>query len=182
MNDILDFSKIEKGEIQLERQNFIIQKVLDDLVTEIRGRAEQKGLDFQFVIEGELPYKVFGDAQRLRQILQNVLGNAVKFTAEGIVKFIVNTETSDNLTSLKFTVSDSGEGIPKEKMDQIFESFTQQQIDNKRKYGGLGLGLYIVKALVNLQSNANIALINEMQGMKEELNTISRKVKLEAAA
>lgn len=161
VNDILDFSKIEKGEIQLERQNFIIQKVLDDLVTEIRGRAEQKGLDFQYVVEGELPYTVFGDAQRLRQILQNVLGNAVKFTAEGIVKFIVNAETSDSLTSLKFTVSDSGEGIPKEKMDQIFESFTQQQIDNKRKYGGLGLGLYIVKALVNLHQGT--LYINSME-------------------
>lgn len=150
VNDILDFSKIEKGEIQLERQNFQIKKVLDDIVTEMKGRAEQKGLDFQFVVEGNLPYTVFGDAQRIRQMLQNVLGNAVKFTAEGIVKFIVNVETFDNATSLKFTISDSGEGIPKDKMDQIFESFTQQQIDNKRKYGGLGLGLYIVKALVNL--------------------------------
>lgn len=150
VNDILDFSKIEKGEIQLERQNFQIKKILDDIVTEMKGRAEQKGLDFQFVVEGNLPYTVFGDAQRIRQMLQNVLGNAVKFTAEGIVKFIVNVETFDNATSLKFTISDSGEGIPKDKMDQIFESFTQQQIDNKRKYGGLGLGLYIVKALVNL--------------------------------
>lgn len=150
VNDILDFSKIEKGEIQLERQNFQIKKVLDDIVTEMKGRAELKGLDFQFVVEGNLPYTVFGDAQRIRQMLQNVLGNAVKFTAEGIVKFIVNVETFDNATSLKFTISDSGEGIPKDKMDQIFESFTQQQIDNKRKYGGLGQGLYIVKALVNL--------------------------------
>ncbi|MEN9336799.1 MAG: Sensor histidine kinase RcsC [Bacteroidota bacterium] len=152
VNDILDFSKIEKGEIQLERQNFQIKKVLEDVVTEIKSRSEQKGLDFQFVVEGDLPHLVFGDAQRIRQILQNVLGNAVKFTAEGIIKFIVSAESANNLTSLKFTISDSGEGIPKDKMDQIFESFTQQQIDNKRKYGGLGLGLYIVKALVNLHN------------------------------
>ena len=95
----------------MERQNFQIKKVLDDIVTEMKGRAEQKGLDFQFVVEGDLPYTVFGDAQRIRQMLQNVLGNAVKFTAEGIVKFIVNVETFDNATSLKFTISDSGETI-----------------------------------------------------------------------
>jgi CheY-like chemotaxis protein len=96
---------------------------------------------------------MIGDVTRLAQVVNNVLSNAIKFTSEGFVKFNIDAEMKpNNRASLILTVSDSGVGIPKEKMDSIFDSFSQNNIDNKRKFGGLGLGLYIVKTLVDMQN------------------------------
>lgn len=150
VNDILDFSKIEKGEIKLEEAEFDIHKLLDGVRKDIMTRAHGKGLDFQYTPSIELPKMVKGDAARIRQIIMNLLCNAVKFTSHGIIKFKIESKIVNDKVSLTFIVSDTGDGIIKEKMNSIFDSFSQQSIDNKRKYGGLGLGLYIVKALVNL--------------------------------
>ena len=153
VNDIIDFSKIEKGELKLEESQFEPVKVLEHLKNNAINRASDKGLEFQFSKSNNIPDCMIGDATRLTQVVNNVLNNAIKFTSEGFVKFHIDAETKpNNRAALILTISDSGEGIPKEKMDSIFDSFSQNIIDNKRKFGGLGLGLYIVKNLVDMQT------------------------------
>jgi signal transduction histidine kinase/CheY-like chemotaxis protein len=152
VNDILDFSKIEKNEIKLELIDFDVAKTVEHIAANFKREAKDKGLDFTFHIENSIPQLVKGDAVRLSQILHNILSNALKFTNEGFVKFKLETQSSsDKKVQLLFTISDTGVGIPKEKMNSIFDSFSQESINNKRKFGGLGLGLFIVKSLVNLQ-------------------------------
>ncbi|WP_121364981.1 hybrid sensor histidine kinase/response regulator [Flavobacterium limicola] len=153
VNDILDFSKIEKGELRLEKNQFDPVQVLENLKNNAINRAEDKGLAFQFSKSGTFPDLVIGDVNRLVQVVNNVLNNAIKFTSTGFVKFNIDSELKpNNKASLILTVSDSGVGIPKDKMESIFDSFSQNNIDNKRKFGGLGLGLYIVKTLVDMQN------------------------------
>lgn len=153
VNDILDFSKIEKKELKLESVKFDPKKVLENLKNNAANRANDQGLEFQFSKSDAIPDFVIGDETRLVQVVNNVLNNAIKFTSKGFVKFDIDCEIKgNNRASLRFTVSDSGVGIPKEKMNSIFDSFSQNSIDNKRKFGGLGLGLYIVKTLVDMQS------------------------------
>ena len=150
VNDLLDFSKIEKGDIKLEIAEFDIHRLLNEVNTNLTIRANDKNISFQYIPASNLPKMVVGDANRIRQIIMNLLYNAVKFTNEGIVKFKVECVEIDNKIDLTFIISDSGSGIAKEKMNSIFDSFSQESINNKRKYGGLGLGLYIVRALVKL--------------------------------
>lgn len=150
VNDILDFSKIEKEEIKLEETEFNLHQLLEDIRSDVSLRAKSKNLDFQLFIPNGLPKNLKGDSSRIRQIVMNLLSNALKFTNEGIIKLKVETLIVDGKVDLTFIISDTGEGIAKEKIESIFDSFSQQSIDNKRKYGGLGLGLYIVNALVSL--------------------------------
>jgi signal transduction histidine kinase/CheY-like chemotaxis protein len=155
VNDILDFSKIEKGEIKLEPVQFEPVKVLEHIRNNAVIRAEDQGLTFEYSKSGEIPQLLMGDVVRLAQVVNNVLNNAIKFTAEGVIKFhIEGTVLPKNKARLTITVSDTGVGIPKEKMGNIFGSFTQDNINNKRKFGGLGLGLYIVKNLVDMQKGS----------------------------
>jgi len=150
VNDILDFSKIEKGEIKLELGEFNFHQLLEEIRNDISLRANSKSLDFQMLLPKELPKTIKGDSNRIRQIVMNLLCNAIKFTNEGIVKFKIESIIENGYVNLTFIVSDTGEGIAKEKMNSIYDSFSQQSINNTRKYGGLGLGLYIVKALVDI--------------------------------
>lgn len=167
VNDILDFSKIEKGTLQLECVPFELQPMLNQLVNNMSYRAKIQGLDFTYLPASNLPNQIIGDSLRLTQILSNVLSNAIKFTSEGQVSFAVECHSkADRLVALHFTIADTGVGIQKEKMHSIFESFTQESINNKRKYGGLGLGLYLVKTLtdmhkgtVSLQSDPGMGTI-----------------------
>ena len=153
VNDILDFSKIEKGELQLESVLFEPVKVIEHLKNNAANRAKDQGLIFEFTKSDTIPDFMMGDVTRLVQIINNVLNNAVKFTANGFVKFHLDAKIiSKSRASLKMTISDSGIGITQEKMNSIFDSFSQNTIDNKRKFGGLGLGLYIVKTLVDMQN------------------------------
>ncbi|CAM4157778.1 hybrid sensor histidine kinase/response regulator [Flavobacterium weaverense] len=162
VNDILDFSKIEKDELKLEVMPFDFSKVLENLNFNASNIAAEKGLSFEFSKSNSVPNFLIGDEARLTQIINNVLNNAIKFTSEGGVKFTVDSAIkSQNRASLKFTVVDSGIGIPKNKIDSIFDSFSQNNIDNKRKFGGLGLGLYIVKTLVDMQ-NGTIKMTSEI--------------------
>ena len=152
VNDILDFSKIEKKEIKLECIPFNTWEVLENLKNNAANRAINQGLDFQFSKSDAIPDFLIGDVTRLVQVVNNVLNNALKFTASGFVKFDIECKIKENNRAcLKFTIADSGVGISVEKMDSIFDSFSQNSIDNKRKFGGLGLGLYIVKSLVDMQ-------------------------------
>ncbi|WP_366184115.1 7TM diverse intracellular signaling domain-containing protein [Flavobacterium ovatum] len=152
VNDILDFSKIEKKEIKLDKVNFNLLSVIEEVKNNSEIRVLDKGLEFIYTKRGVFPDMVSGDEMRLVQVINNVVSNAIKFTSEGFVKFeIESIVRSDTVRSLVVTVSDSGVGISKDKIDSIFDSFSQHNIDNKRKFGGLGLGLYIVKTLVDMQ-------------------------------
>ena len=155
INDILDFSKIEKGEIVLESVNFEPLKVLEHIKNNAAVRAKDQGLDFIYSRSAYIPEMLNGDVIRLGQIVNNVFSNAIKFTPSGFVKFGIESESRpENKARLTLTISDSGVGIPKTKMDSIFDSFTQDNFNNKRKFGGLGLGLYIVKSLVDMKGGS----------------------------
>lgn len=153
VNDILDFSKIEKGELKLDLEEFSPKPLLEHLSKNMTYRAKNQGLGFNLDISADLPEMILGDKMRLTQMINNVLSNALKFTTHGFVTFKVECKQKKNSTvDLIFTIADTGVGIPKEKMNSIFESFTQESINNKRKFGGLGLGLYIVKTLADLHN------------------------------
>jgi two-component system, sensor histidine kinase and response regulator len=151
INDILDFSKIEAGKLEVEQLDFPFEQTLGETVKVLSVRAHQKGLELTWHVAPEIPERVKGDANRLRQILVNLIGNAVKFTDRGEIAVEVNKEAEDETgTVLHFRVRDSGIGISKEKQSMIFEAFTQADSSASRKYGGTGLGLAITTRLVNL--------------------------------
>ncbi|RTY82352.1 hybrid sensor histidine kinase/response regulator [Flavobacterium sp. ZB4P23] len=155
VNDILDFSKIEKGELKLENNPFDPVQVLEYLNNNAINIANEKGLEFQFSKSKNIPDFLIGDANRLVQIVNNVLSNAIKFTLKGCVKFTIDAELlPGNRASLILTISDSGVGISPDKRERIFDSFYQKSSDNKKKFSGLGLGLYIVKTLVDMQNGS----------------------------
>jgi signal transduction histidine kinase/BarA-like signal transduction histidine kinase len=152
LNDILDLAKIESGKIELEQIPFYPGEVLDTVYQTLRFRAEEKGLVFSVKDETSFTGALIGDPVRLCQVLINIAGNAVKFTARGSVQIICRAASkSERDLTLDLEIADTGIGIPEDKIDAIFESFTQASSDHTRKYGGTGLGLSITKQLVELQ-------------------------------
>jgi len=150
LNDILDFSKIEAGKLDFETIDFRLRDTLDDTIKALGLRAEQKGLELACRVLPDVPDGLQGDPARLRQIVVNLLGNAMKFTSHGEV--VIKVEVQDEIENevvLHFAVSDTGIGIPLEKQQLIFEAFTQTDSSTTRKYGGTGLGLAISSRLVN---------------------------------
>ncbi len=151
INDILDFSKIEAGKMGLETLDFNLRVTLDDMNELLAIRAEEKGLELTCTVEPNIPYFLRGDPGRLRQILTNLIGNAIKFTGKGEIAVRVQQELEgDDDVILRFTVADTGIGIEKDKIEMLFHSFTQLDTSNARKYGGTGLGLAISKRLVDM--------------------------------
>jgi signal transduction histidine kinase/CheY-like chemotaxis protein len=151
INDILDFSKIEAGKLDLDPIDFQLRSCLDTALKTVALRAHQKGLELLCDVRPEVPDPLFGDPGRLRQILVNLLSNAVKFTNQGEVALLVGIDQErDAEILLHFTVTDTGIGIYQEKLDAIFQAFTQADNSTTRKYGGTGLGLTITKRLVAL--------------------------------
>jgi signal transduction histidine kinase/CheY-like chemotaxis protein len=155
INDILDFSKIEAGRMELENQPFDLRDCLEGVLDLLAARAAEKGLDLAYLVDDQTPVAIFGDVTRLRQILVNLLNNALKFTEQGEV--VVSVTTSPLPTAeiegeyeLHFAVRDTGIGIPQERMDRLFQSFSQVDASTTRKYGGTGLGLAISKRLSEL--------------------------------
>ncbi len=149
INDILDFSKIEAGKIDLETLDFDIREGLEATLRTVAGRADEKGLELLCEIAPEVPEVVRGDFSRLRQVIVNLLGNAIKFTDGGEVALKVELESQIGANcTMHFTVSDTGIGIPIEKQESIFEAFSQADNSTTRKYGGTGLGLSISMRLV----------------------------------
>ncbi|MBI1395444.1 MAG: response regulator [Betaproteobacteria bacterium] len=151
INDILDFSKIEAGRLELERLAFDARGIAEDVVELFAERAEAKGLELLCICAEPLPPLVTGDPGRLRQILSNLVSNAIKFTETGTV--VIRLELLDAPAgdpSMRFSVEDSGVGIEPGMRDRVFEAFTQADVSTTRKYGGTGLGLAIVKRLVEL--------------------------------
>jgi len=151
INDILDISKIEAGKIELVHEPFQVNDLVRDVHTIMHFKAEEKGLELKMDIPSE-PIYVTGDANRLRQILINLIGNSVKFTEKGLVTTTIKSKQVDNTLHLHFTVSDTGIGIDNDRLDKIFNSFEQAYSDTSRKFGGTGLGLSISKMLVELQN------------------------------
>ena len=151
INDILDFSKIEAGKVDLELQDFNLRDSMEATLKTLALRVDEKRLELLCEISPSVPDVVCGDSNRLRQIVVNLVGNAIKFTEQGEVGLNVRVEAeyADNLT-LHFTVSDSGIGIPPEKQNLIFQPFAQADNSTTRKYGGTGLGLTITRRLVEL--------------------------------
>jgi PAS domain S-box-containing protein len=153
INDILDFSKLESGKVSMESIPFNPREIIDAVLFTLGFSATKKGISLNFLKEeNQLPGFVVGDSVRLRQIILNLLSNAIKFTEQGSVT-IKSKTTDENETSCKITfeISDTGIGIPEDRIATIFESFTQASNETTRKYGGTGLGLTIVKQLVELQ-------------------------------
>jgi two-component system sensor histidine kinase/response regulator len=151
INDILDFSKIEARRIDLERTEFDIREEVGDAAKLLALRAGEKGIELACDISPGVPERLLGDPSRLRQVLLNVMGNAVKFTDRGEVVLSVKVEASSAETvTLKFSVADTGIGIPPDKQQDIFQAFTQADSSTTRRYGGTGLGLAIAVRLVQL--------------------------------
>jgi two-component system sensor histidine kinase/response regulator len=151
INDILDFSKIEAGKIDLEAVDFDLRDNVETTLKTLAVRAHQKGLDLLCEVDPDVPDTVSGDSSRLRQIVLNLVGNALKFTEKGEIKVSVQTESAGpEGPNLHFTVSDTGIGIPPEKHSHIFKAFSQADSSTTRKYGGTGLGLTISTRLVEM--------------------------------
>ncbi|NET09897.1 MAG: response regulator, partial [Symploca sp. SIO2B6] len=167
INDILDFSKIESGKLELEKQPFEIHTCIEEALDLVATKAVEKHLELAYQIGTSVPSKIIGDVTRLRQILVNLLSNAVKFTHEGeiIVSVVVNEQSNETIANptpeisssapspyseIRFSITDTGIGIPKERMDRLFKAFSQVDSSTTRKYGGTGLGLVICKQLAEM--------------------------------
>ncbi|MCU1256438.1 MAG: domain S-box [Candidatus Angelobacter sp.] len=189
INDILDFSKIEAGKMELDSSEFNLQTVVGETVKTVALKAHEKGLELIFEIGGATPVDLCGDPGRLRQVMLNLLNNAIKFTNHGEVALAVQAETiSGEDVHLHFTVRDTGIGIPKEKQSAIFEAFNQADNSTTRVYGGTGLGLTISSRLVEMMGGsiwveseptqgsrfhftARLALNKAAQPKQEQLNS-----------
>jgi two-component system sensor histidine kinase/response regulator len=151
INDILDFSKMESGKMTLEKAEFEPSTIVESVAELLNENAQRKGIELIIWIDPNIPQQVIGDATRLRQVLNNLVGNAIKFTSEGEVQILVKPiRTQGNRYRLKFEVQDTGIGIPQEAKRHIFEAFTQADESTTRKFGGTGLGLAISKQLIEL--------------------------------
>jgi two-component system sensor histidine kinase/response regulator len=162
INDILDFSKIEAGKLSVEYINFNLWDLLDDINTVYTPQAQAKGIGLDFDIANDIPIAICGDPNRLRQIMANLLGNAIKFTDRGqiLAKVQVCSEDGQAVT-LRFEVHDTGIGVSRDARSRIFEAFSQADSSTTRKYGGTGLGLAISKQLVELMGG-NIGVDNAL--------------------
>jgi len=153
INDILDFSKIEAGKLDLESIDFSLSDNIGNTMKTLATRAHRKGLELTYQIMSDVPDILTGDPGRLRQVIMNLAGNAIKFTEKGEVVVTVNLESqNEKEVCLHFAVSDTGIGIPTEKQKSIFESFTQVDGSTTRKYGGTGLGLTISSQIIDMMN------------------------------
>jgi PAS domain S-box-containing protein len=151
INDILDFSKIEAGRLELEQTSFSVRLCIEEVLDLVAAPAAEKGIELVYEMGDEVPEGLLGDAGRMRQVLLNLMSNAVKFTAQGEVEMIVSAEQEMEevgLWRVRFAVRDTGIGIPADRMDRLFQSFSQVDASTTRRYGGSGLGLAISKRLV----------------------------------
>jgi signal transduction histidine kinase/CheY-like chemotaxis protein/HPt (histidine-containing phosphotransfer) domain-containing protein len=152
INDILDLSKIESGKMQLEKTDFSIHQTIEQVISTLSYKADEKGLQLFTNIDNSIPDVLIGDPVRLNQVILNLTGNAIKFTEKGSIEINVEFVSGDPASGfvLRFSVTDTGIGIPKDKLATVFESFRQANSSDTRKYGGTGLGLSISKQLVEL--------------------------------
>ena len=153
INDILDFSQLEDNKIELLHKPFELNKVINLTLDFFKILANEKNISIQFYPETDIFNYLMGDERRLQQVITNLIGNSIKFTEKGKIEIFINKEAeTENDIELLFTIKDSGIGIPNDKIDNIFERFTQVDSSFTRKYGGTGLGLAIVRDLVKLMN------------------------------
>ncbi len=150
INDILDFSKIEAGKLELESIDFNPRKVVEEVVELLSLKAAEKAVKMASAIGDDVPQYIAGDPNRLRQILMNLIGNAVKFTDQGQITVCLSREVSRNDVCVRFAIKDTGPGIPEDRKQRLFKSFSQVDASTTRRYGGTGLGLAISKELAEL--------------------------------
>ncbi|SHO59606.1 PAS domain S-box protein [Algoriphagus zhangzhouensis] len=152
INDILDYNKIDSGKVELEKMPFDLKNLIRRIVHSHSFQANEKSLELFIEIDETIPKGILGDSVRIGQIVNNLLSNAIKFTEKGFVKIKLSKKSKpqDGITSIQFGFEDTGIGIPDEKLETIFEAFTQASSETTRKYGGTGLGLAIVKRLIEL--------------------------------
>ncbi|WP_256003394.1 ATP-binding protein [Pedobacter deserti] len=177
INDILDLTKIETGNMQLESIPFSIRTLIGDISNSLRVSAMEKGNKLEVNIDDQIPQRILGDKTRLYQILMNLLGNAVKFTSHGTIHISARlvAERADSVDVL-FEVRDNGIGIPADKLEYIFESFTQAGSDVSRKYGGTGLGLAITRRLLQLHGSDIEVQSREHEGTAFSFSISYKKV------
>ncbi len=195
LNDILDYSKIEAGKMELEKTAFNLGTVINDVVNLFKISAMEKGLIMEVSVEKDMPDNLLGDPFKLRQVISNLVGNAVKFTNHGGINISVNIleVLKDGGIKLEFVVKDTGISIPKDKIDVLFKSFSQVDNSNTRKYGGTGLGLAISKSLVELMggeiwleskeengSSFHFTCVLQMIGLKKESMNQSAETHIES--
>lgn len=155
INDILDLSKIEAGKMELEQRPFPLRATLETVKMILNVKAEEKGIFLNEIIDTALPEYIIGDETRFTQVITNLVGNAIKFTEKGGVTLKAEVlDQNDKSAQIKFSVIDTGIGIPQDKLAKIFESFSQASDDTTRKFGGTGLGLTISKQLVELHNSS----------------------------
>ncbi|MGE3825981.1 MAG: PAS domain S-box protein, partial [Bacteroidia bacterium] len=165
INDILDFSKIEAGKLNIEHTPFSFSEVIKTIKSLFTLKAQQKNIKLILNIDHKIPEALVGDAVRLNQVLINLVSNALKFTSKGWVEVSAELKSiAENRCIIQFRVEDTGIGIPKDKLDMVFQSFTQASSDTTRKYGGTGLGLTIVDQLVKLMGGTLYLKSNEGTG------------------
>ncbi len=151
INDILDFSKIESEKLELENQPFDLRDAIEESLDLLASKAAEKSLDLGYLIENNTPVTINGDVTRLKQIIINLVNNAIKFTEEGDVFVSVSAESkTDDVFELIFSIKDTGIGIPEDKMDRLFKSFSQVDASTTRTHGGTGLGLAISQRLAHM--------------------------------
>ena len=150
INDILDLSKIEANKMLLENTNYPLEDVLEFVHTSLRFPIEQKGLEYICRVGDEVPLKLWGDSLRLKQVLLNLMSNAVKFTAEGRISLCIDRETAGDTDNLHFRITDTGMGISREYQQFLFDPYTQANASISRRFGGTGLGLSICKRIAEL--------------------------------
>lgn len=162
INDILDLSKIESGRLLMESLPFKIKTTLSHIYNLLKVKAADKGLEFSLFMDPSIPDIVIGDPGRLNQILMNLAGNAIKFTLTGeVIIAVKKLNETDQMVSLRFSIKDTGIGIPEEKVNSIFDRFTQAEDSTSRRFGGTGLGLSIAKQLIELQ-HGKISLTSKL--------------------
>ena len=163
VNDILDISKIQSGKLEITNSKFSILKLLEDIKDYFKLQANKKGLNFYYKKSNIIPNYVIGDLDKLNQVLFNIIGNAIKFTKKGYIKLETKVfyEDSDYI-GIKFTIKDTGIGIPEEEIKFVFEIYNQLRSTNSRRYNGTGLGLTISKKLVELMGGK--IYLNSKQG------------------
>ncbi len=151
INDILDFSKIEAGKLELENAPFQLKQLVHDIRDLMEASAEAKGLKLEVSLPGDLPENLLGDSLRLRQVMTNLISNAIKFTDRGMIQCVIKLESRQgDQVILHFSVKDSGIGMSQEALDKLFQPFMQADTSTTRKYGGTGLGLVICRQLVKM--------------------------------
>ncbi|MFC2166601.1 response regulator [Acidobacteriota bacterium] len=165
INDILDFSKIEADKMSLENINFDLRVSLEEIVEMFSLAADDKGIELISFIHHEVPALVYGDPGRLKQVLTNLIGNAIKFTEHGevVIQVELDKET-DTKAEIRFSVKDTGIGIPMDRQSEVFNSFTQADSSTVRKYGGTGLGLTISKQLIEMMGGQIGIISNDGKG------------------